>query len=159
MPSLTKHSGKARSHAIANRRLAGKTNSDTRLTVERLSADSFDVRELKRLGMLQDGRRALPANLRWPSLSRLVGSRYWLELEYHGRDTPYSGFVSPGRGVTSAAGARGCTAHIVKPERRYCYGALAGIAAAPVLAIRCTPAKPRALADVGISRFARSGCN
>jgi hypothetical protein len=48
-----------------------------RLIVERLSADSLDVRELKRLGMLQDGRWGLPANLRWPSLSRLVGSRYF----------------------------------------------------------------------------------
>jgi hypothetical protein len=54
VPSLAKHSGKARAHTIANRRLAAKT-FDARLTVERLSADSLDVRELKRLGMLQDG--------------------------------------------------------------------------------------------------------
>ena len=69
------------------RRRHREIEKSTKLTVERLSVDSLDVRELKRLGMLRDGRWALSANLRWPSLSCLVGSRYWLDLEYHGRDT------------------------------------------------------------------------
>jgi hypothetical protein len=58
-----------------------------RLTVERLSADSLDVRELKRFGLLQDDRMVLRGSIRWPALSRIVGSRYWLELDFAGRDT------------------------------------------------------------------------
>ena len=57
----------------------------TRPTVERLSSDSLDVRELKKFGLLQDQRMILQG-LRWPALSRIVGSRYWLELDF-GRDT------------------------------------------------------------------------
>jgi hypothetical protein len=52
-----------------------------RLTVERISADSLDVRELKQFGLLQDDRMALSAGLRWPALRRIISSRYWLELE------------------------------------------------------------------------------
>ena len=55
---------------------------NARPTVERLSRDSLDVRELKRLGLLQDFRMILRSSLRWPALSRIVGSRYWLELEF-----------------------------------------------------------------------------
>jgi hypothetical protein len=58
-----------------------------RPTVERLSADSLDVRELKRCGLLQDDRMVLRGSIRWPALSRIVGSRYWLELDFAGRDT------------------------------------------------------------------------
>jgi hypothetical protein len=58
----------------------------SRPTVERLSSDSIDVRELKRAGLLQDDRMSLQAGLRWPTLSRIVSSRYWLELEFYGRD-------------------------------------------------------------------------
>jgi hypothetical protein len=53
----------------------------TRPTVERLSSDSLDVRELKKFGLLGDQRMILQG-LRWPALSRIVGSRYWLELEF-----------------------------------------------------------------------------
>jgi hypothetical protein len=53
----------------------------TRPTVERLSSDSLDVRELKKFGLLQDQRMILQG-LRWPALSRIVGSRHWLELEF-----------------------------------------------------------------------------
>jgi hypothetical protein len=56
-----------------------------RPTVERLSSDSLDVRELKKFGLLQDQRMILQG-LRWPALSRIVSSRYWLELDF-GRDT------------------------------------------------------------------------
>ena len=58
----------------------------TRPTVERLSSDSLDVRELKKFGLLQDQRMILQG-LRWPALSRIVSSRYWLELDFAGRDT------------------------------------------------------------------------
>jgi hypothetical protein len=58
---------------------------NARPTVERLSSDSLDVRELKKFGLLQDQRMILQG-LRWPALSRIVGSRYWLELDF-GRDT------------------------------------------------------------------------
>jgi hypothetical protein len=54
---------------------------NARLTVERLSADSLDVRELKRFGLLQDDRMSLSPGLRWPALRRIISSRYWLELE------------------------------------------------------------------------------
>ena len=54
---------------------------NARATVERLSADNLDIRELKRFGLLQDCRTML-RGLRWPALSRIVGSRYWLELEF-----------------------------------------------------------------------------
>jgi hypothetical protein len=57
----------------------------TRPTVERLSSDSLDVRELKKFGLLRDQRMILQG-LRWPDLSRIVSSRYWLELDF-GRDT------------------------------------------------------------------------
>jgi hypothetical protein len=58
-----------------------------RLTVERLSTDSLDVRELKRFGLLQDHRMVLQNGFRWPALRRIVSSRYWLELDFAGRDT------------------------------------------------------------------------
>jgi hypothetical protein len=58
----------------------------TRPTVERLSSDSLDVRELKKFGLLRDQRMILQG-LRWPALSRMVSSRYWLELDFAGRDT------------------------------------------------------------------------
>ena len=58
----------------------------TRPTVERLSSDSLDVRELKKFGLLQDQRMILQG-LRWPDLSRIVSSRHWLELDVAGRDT------------------------------------------------------------------------
>jgi hypothetical protein len=45
------------------------------------------VRELKRFGLLQDDRMVLRGSIRWPELSRIVGSRYWLELDFAGRDT------------------------------------------------------------------------
>jgi hypothetical protein len=54
----------------------------TRPTVERLSADNLDIRELKRFGLLQDCQTMLRSSLRWPALSRIVGSRCWLELEF-----------------------------------------------------------------------------
>jgi hypothetical protein len=59
----------------------------TRPTVERLSADSLDVRELKRWGLLQDDRMVSRGSIRWPAVSRIVGSRYWLELEFDRRDS------------------------------------------------------------------------
>ena len=59
-----------------------RAKKNARPTVERLSRDSLDVRELKRLGLLQDFRMILRSSLRWPALSRIVGSRYWLELEF-----------------------------------------------------------------------------
>jgi hypothetical protein len=58
----------------------------TRPTVERLSSDSLDVRELKKFGLLRDQRMILQG-LRWPALSRIVSSRHWLELDFAGRDT------------------------------------------------------------------------
>ena len=58
----------------------------TRPTVERLSSDSLDVRELKKFGLLRDQRMILQG-LRWPALSRIVSSRYGLELDFAGRDT------------------------------------------------------------------------
>ena len=58
-----------------------------RPTVERLSSDSLDVRELKKFGLLQDQRMMLQGWLRWPALSRIVSSRHWLELDFAGRDT------------------------------------------------------------------------
>ena len=58
-----------------------------RLTVERLSADSLDIRELKKCGLLQDDRMVLRGSIRWPRVSRIVGSRYWLEVEFAGRQT------------------------------------------------------------------------
>jgi hypothetical protein len=73
MPSLIKHSAKSRAGDLKRR--------ENRATVERLSSDSLDVRELKRRGLLQDDRMSLSAGLRWPSLRRIVSSRYWLELE------------------------------------------------------------------------------
>jgi hypothetical protein len=54
---------------------------NSKLTVERLSVDSLDVRELKRFGLLQADRMSLSSGLRWPSLRCIVSSRYWLELE------------------------------------------------------------------------------
>ena len=57
-----------------------------RPTVERLSSDSLDVRELKKFGLLRDQRMILQG-LRWPALSRIVSSRHWLELDFAGRDT------------------------------------------------------------------------
>jgi hypothetical protein len=57
------------------------------LTVERLSCDSLDVRELKRSGLLQDCRMVLRSSLRWPALSQIVGSRYWMELEFDRNQT------------------------------------------------------------------------
>jgi hypothetical protein len=59
----------------------------TGLTVERLSSDCLDVRELKRLGLLQNDRMVLRGSIRWPALSKIVGSRHWLELDLAGRDT------------------------------------------------------------------------
>jgi hypothetical protein len=58
-----------------------------KLTVERLSADSLDVRELKRFGLLQDDRMSLNAPFRWPQVRRIVSSRYWLEVEFSDRLT------------------------------------------------------------------------
>jgi hypothetical protein len=58
-----------------------RNNDKTRLTVERLSADSLDVRQLKKFGLLQDDRMSLSTGLRWPALRRIFSSRYWLELE------------------------------------------------------------------------------
>jgi hypothetical protein len=63
------------------------TAKDSRPTVERLSSDCLDIRELKRLGLLQDDRMMLQNGFRWPSLGRILSSRYWLELEFAGRDT------------------------------------------------------------------------
>ena len=59
---------------------------NARPTVERLSSDSLDVRELKKFGLLRDQRMILQG-LRWPALSRIVSSRHWLELDFAGRDT------------------------------------------------------------------------
>jgi hypothetical protein len=59
----------------------------TRTTVERLSADNLDIPELKRFGLLQDDRMTQSAGFRWPSLRRIVSSRYWLELEFADRDS------------------------------------------------------------------------
>jgi len=59
---------------------------NARPTVERLSSDSLDVRELKKFGLLGDQRMILQG-LRWPDLSRIVSSRYGLELDFAGRDT------------------------------------------------------------------------
>ena len=59
---------------------------NARPTVERLSSDALDVRELKKFGLLQDQRMILQG-LRWPDLSRIVSSRHWLELDFAGRDT------------------------------------------------------------------------
>src|ERR1700686_1693519 len=71
---------------LTKRLIEGKPVS-TRPTVERLSRDSLDVRELKRFGLLQDEPMALSAGFRWPALRRIVSSRYWLELEFAGRET------------------------------------------------------------------------
>ena len=49
--------------------------------------DSLDVRELKRIGLLQDDRMVLSALFRWPRVSRIVSSRYWLEVEFRDRET------------------------------------------------------------------------
>jgi hypothetical protein len=65
---------------------SSRTNN-TRLTVERLSTDSLDVRELKRFGLLRDNRMMLQAGFRWPALRRILSSRYWLELESANHDT------------------------------------------------------------------------
>jgi hypothetical protein len=54
-------------------------------TVERLSSDSLDVLELKRLGLLKDSRTVLQGWIRWPKLRRIVGSRYLLELDLGNR--------------------------------------------------------------------------
>jgi hypothetical protein len=58
-----------------------------KLTVERLSADRLDIRELKRCGLLQDDRMSLSTLFRWPQVSRIIGSRYRLEVEFGGRQT------------------------------------------------------------------------
>jgi hypothetical protein len=47
----------------------------------------LDVRQLKNDGLLQDDRMSLQTGFRWPKLSRIVSSRYWLELEFAGRET------------------------------------------------------------------------
>jgi hypothetical protein len=58
-----------------------QNNDRTRLTVESLSVDRLDVRELKRLGMLTDVPRGLRGTLRWPHIRKIVADRYWIELQ------------------------------------------------------------------------------
>ena len=62
-----------------------KLTDALQVTVERLSSDSIDVLELKRLGLLQDHRTVLQGWIRWPKLRRIVGSRYLLELDFGNR--------------------------------------------------------------------------
>jgi hypothetical protein len=57
------------------------------LTLERLSVDRLDIRELKKYGLLNDERRVLKGNLRWPKIGRIVGNRHWLEFEFPDRAT------------------------------------------------------------------------
>jgi hypothetical protein len=59
---------------------------NARATVERLSADNLDIRELKRFGLLQDDRIVLSNGFCWPSLRRIVSSRCWLQLEFADRE-------------------------------------------------------------------------
>jgi hypothetical protein len=63
------------------RRVREYNQANARLTVERLSADSLDVGELKRLGMLTDDLRALRGSLRWPHIREIIADRYWIELQ------------------------------------------------------------------------------
>jgi hypothetical protein len=51
--------------------------------VEALSRDCLDVRELKRLGLLDHDAKQLSAGLRWPSIGRIVSNRFSLRLERH----------------------------------------------------------------------------
>ena len=64
------------------RRRHREIEQSTKLTVERLSADSLDIRELKKYGLLTDDRRVLKGHFRWPKIGRIIASRYWLELEF-----------------------------------------------------------------------------
>ena len=61
---------------------------------------------------------ALHGHFRWPSLGRIVSSRYWLELECW-PETMQRIRVS-WTGVTWAAGAPGCTARIAKHGWQCC---------------------------------------
>ena len=69
------------------RRLRREIEQSTKLTVERLSGDSLDIRELKKFGLLCDNRRVLTSHFRWPKIGRIIGNRYWLELEFPDRTT------------------------------------------------------------------------
>ena len=65
---------------IHSRKYRVNEQGSARPTVESLSADSLDVRELKRLGMLTDVPRGL-RGIRWPHIRKLVADRYWIELQ------------------------------------------------------------------------------
>lgn len=64
------------------RRRRQEDRSPTRPTVERLSSDNLDVRQLKKYGLLCDTPHVLRGHLRWPKIKKIAGSRYWLELEF-----------------------------------------------------------------------------
>jgi DNA-directed RNA polymerase subunit RPC12/RpoP len=130
-----------------------------KLTVERLSADRLDIRELKRCGLLQDDRMSLSALFRWPQVSRIIGSRYRLEVEFGERQTTQRIRVSWTR---CHLGGRRPWMHCP-----YCDERVAILLGAHLGGYRCRdcggrhfmPAKPRAPTAAGISRFARSGCS
>jgi hypothetical protein len=69
------------------RRRRREIEQPTKWTVERLSVDCLDIRELKKYGLLCDDRRVLEGHFRWPKIGRIIGSRYRLELEFPDRAT------------------------------------------------------------------------
>ena len=64
------------------------------LTVEKLGADSIDVRMLNRARLFTDDLQRVRFGLRWPHLSGMVAYRYRLELQFGCETFPQSVRVS-----------------------------------------------------------------
>lgn len=58
-----------------------RNKRDVRLTVEELSADCLDIRELQRAGILGDAWISLRPSLRWPRIVQMRAGRFLIQLE------------------------------------------------------------------------------
>jgi hypothetical protein len=138
------------------RRLRREIEQSNKLTVERLSVDRLDIRELEKYGLLCDDRRVLKSHFRWPKIGRIIGNRYWLELEFPDRTTAQQIRVS---WTPVHLGGQRPWMHCpyCQTRKAILLRGLGGMAAGPAWEIRSTHASPEVRTAGVISNFARSG--
>jgi hypothetical protein len=59
-----------------------RNNQTDRFTIEKLSHDCLDIRELRRRGFLNDGRVEIDPSIRWPKIARMTIERYRIKLSF-----------------------------------------------------------------------------
>jgi hypothetical protein len=59
-----------------------RNNQIDRFTIEKLTPDCLDIRELKRRDYLNDRRVEIGPSIKWPKIARMTVERYRIQLEF-----------------------------------------------------------------------------